>query len=593
MNPPAPPRNPGVGFRTKLTLAMMLVVSGVLAVALLFARQKIADDAQRDFERDFAAEIDALAAVREVRHAALAERCRALVRKPRLHAALEDNALDLLYPSARDELRDIIAAEAEPTAGSPRLGLQARWYRFLDAAGRVIPGAPAEEAGRLNAADEARLALPAAPELAQSGYLRRTTGAGEETLDELLVMPVRSSETNEPIAALVLAFQPTDLQRRRSGALQPGVWLDGRLHLPALAADARTPLSTSLALALSAGLTTEANFPVAIGGAPHRLFYRLLNPGSALPPAYEVCLYPLDGLVARQRRLGWQLCGVGVLLVAAGWAASNFFSLRLARPVEKLATESEHDRAQRVEAEAHLAVKQEELRRAARFSADASHQLKTPVTVLRAGLEELLAAERLSGEQRDEVTALVRQTLRLTAVIEDLLLLSRMDAGRLQLAFAPVDLSPLLAGWLDDLGAGPDPFGLEVESDFPPGLLVHGERRYTAMILQNLFDNARKYNRPGGRVRVVAAGDGTHVRVAVGNTGAAIPGEAQERIFDRFHRGGMGENVPGHGLGLNLARELARVHGGELRLVQSAGDWTEFEVRFRAAPAAAATGVRP
>jgi signal transduction histidine kinase len=69
----------------------------------------------------------------------------------------------------------------------------------------------------------------------------------------------------------------------------------------------------------------------------------------------------------------------------------------------------------------------------------------------------------------------------------------------------------------------------------------------------------------------------------VGNTGRPIPAAAQEHIFERFHRGSVGENVPGHGLGLNLARELARLHGGDLRLVRSAEGWTEFEARFRLA----------
>jgi signal transduction histidine kinase len=127
----------------------------------------------------------------------------------------------------------------------------------------------------------------------------------------------------------------------------------------------------------------------------------------------------------------------------------------------------------------------------------------------------------------------------------------------------------------------PDPFRLTVEPVIPTALLVAGEQRYTTLIVRNLLENARKYNRLGGRIRVDAREVGEDVRLMIGNTGDPIPPEAQEHIFERFHRGSVGENIPGHGLGLHLARELALLHGGDLRLVCSQGDWTEFEVRFR------------
>ena len=69
--------------------------------------------------------------------------------------------------------------------------------------------------------------------------------------------------------------------------------------------------------------------------------------------------------------------------------------------------------------------------------------------------------------------------------------------------------------------------------------------------------------------------------VNIANTGKPIPVTARENIFERFHRATMGENIPGHGLGLNLARELSRLHGGDLLLIRSDEKWTEFEVRFR------------
>jgi signal transduction histidine kinase len=244
---------------------------------------------------------------------------------------------------------------------------------------------------------------------------------------------------------------------------------------------------------------------------------------------------------------------------------------------------SEENRAQRVRAETALEQTSRELHQSVRFSADASHQLKTPVTVLRAGLEDLLADETVSSEMRENVSALIHQTYRITNVIEDLLLLSRMDAGRLHIDFHPVDLAPLIAAWLDDFSTLPDQLELTIETEIPETLLVAGEKRYLTLILQNLLENARKYNRPGGRIRIAAGCDDGWAILTIGNTGRPIPGPAQGHIFERFHRGAAAEDIPGHGLGLNLARELARQHEGDVRLARSDEQWTEFEARFKLA----------
>jgi signal transduction histidine kinase len=291
--------------------------------------------------------------------------------------------------------------------------------------------------------------------------------------------------------------------------------------------------------------------------------------------------------MTRLHRLRWQIGGAGVLLLLGGFVASHFVALRFAIPVQKLALDSEKNRAKRRRADIALVSTRKKLQRSTRYSADASHQLKSPVTVLRAGLEGLLARDDFKPEIYEELSALLHQTHRLTGVIEDLLLLARVDAGHLQLESRPVNLSQLIEEWLDDLGALPDSPEVKIEKKFPPDLYVAGERQYTSLIVQNLLENARKYNRPDGLIRVNAHKNGNEIVLTIGNTGPPIARHAQARLFERFHRTGAATNISGHGLGLNLARDLARLHGGDLRLISSEIDWTEFEVRFVSSPPAA------
>jgi len=578
-------RDKGVArFRTRLFTTMMIVVATLTALGFYLAQRKVTADAERNLQQIFQNELSSLHKLEELRHGALADRCNALAAKSRIHAAIEDNAIDLLYPSAKDELRDLMESEEPPPAQAAQW-LHAKFYRFLDSAGAVIKPLNPYDVGELNGDTEAQLALSELPDKQQIGYVLENTQAGDRAIDEVIAVPIFSTDTGEVISALVIGFNPLELENKHTG-MQSGIWTNGQLHLPAFPTASQTTLKGKVADALANSDQDESYFRVDAGGAPQLLFYKRLNPGSLFPPAYEICVYPLSYSLEELRRLRWQVGGAGALLLLGGFVASHLVALRFSAPVKKLALDSEENRAKRRRAEAALASTAEELERSTRYSADASHQLKSPVTVLRVGLESLLEREGFKPEIYEELSGLLHQTHRLTGVIEDLLLLSQLDAGHLQIASTPVNLSQLVDEWLDDLGALPDSPDVKIEKEFPTGLFVAGEKRYTSLVVQNLLENARKYNRPGGRIRVSACANGSGVVLTVGNTGCVIaPGE---NIFERFHHSSTPSAASGHGMGLNLARELARLHGGDLRLVRSENDWTEFEVRF-----SAANGVNP
>ncbi len=576
---------PGIrSFRAKLLAGMTVVVVAITLIGLYLVERKVTSEAQQAFQRAFEADIGLIRTMREIRHATLAERCRILVRKPRIHAALEDNALDLLYLSAGDELRDVLDRESPPGENAPRFSTRARFYRFLDAHGALISPGTATTAGPLDPEEEKRLALPEAPGEEHTGYLwRRLPDGGREML-ELIATPIVSTESGDIIAALVTGF-PLAAHAEAEGVAS-GILLGGELHMPSLKAGERAAIAERVAR-VSAGASGAAaeKSPGQISDGGHLIFFERLNPGSMFPAAFEVGVYPLAALKARQFHLRIQAAGIGLFLLVLGIAASSYIAARLAEPVRQLAIVSEENRVLRERAESDLEITSRELERTARFSADASHQLKTPVTVMRAGLDELLARDELPQPVREEISLLVHQTFRITSIIDDLLLLAKLDSGRLQIEMSPVDLTHVIDTCVDDLHLTNEGMDLVVLLEVPAGLHISGEKRYTMLIVQNLVDNARKYNLPGGRIRIATRRLGREIVLTIGNNAKPIPRESHEHIFERFHRAAVGENVPGHGLGLNLARELARLQGGDLRLLRSDPDWTEFEVRFQAAAA--------
>jgi two-component system, OmpR family, heavy metal sensor histidine kinase CusS len=211
-----------------------------------------------------------------------------------------------------------------------------------------------------------------------------------------------------------------------------------------------------------------------------------------------------------------------------------------------------------------------------RFSADASHQLKTPISVLRAGIEEMLTDPSTPRKHRARSEALLHQTHQLTSIAENLLLLARADAGRLGLQPCAFDLREVLDGMCDDTRALAESNDLTVETDVVHELPVVADRPSAALIAQNLVENAVKFNQPGGTISIGARHVDGKVEVTIGNNGEGIPQERCSSIFERFYRARGDGRIEGQGLGLSIARELARAQGGDVTLRKSDAKWTEF-----------------
>lgn len=571
-------------FRWRLQLTVMAIVSVATLVVLVVAQRHLESSAAETVRVEFEHSFEGLRAVQEFRSAALVERARELVEK--LRVSTERDLRRRLYALGADVLADVLETNERPV-GDHR-SFHVEFFRFLDSEGEVIPPGALTSMHGLSAREEWALRLPGAPrDQPQLGCLILEKLDEDGPLYDLIALPVAIERGERYVATLVLGLESARFPEPMPSSdseTSVGLWSQGRLFLTNLPVAERKSVADAVTGVLARQSVPARPMPVNIAGTSRLLLMQCLNPNSSYPPVYEVGVFSMEKLRATRWRLRWQVLGTGgvVLLLALG--LTRAMAARFSRPVEELVLVSAENRARRLHAEEALALTTEGLRRAARFSADASHQLKTPVAVMRTGLEELLAQESLSPQARIEVESLIKQTGRLSALVDDLLLLSRMDAGRLEISFSQVDLVQLVAAELDDLSTRADPLQLRVETDWPAELPIHGEARYVVVLVSNLIENAAKYNRPAGRIRVTAVRRGLVAELRIANTARTpIPISAQRNLFDRFHRGAMGEDVPGYGLGLNLARELARLHGGDLELVRSDSEWTEFLVRFKAA----------
>jgi signal transduction histidine kinase len=203
---------------------------------------------------------------------------------------------------------------------------------------------------------------------------------------------------------------------------------------------------------------------------------------------------------------------------------------------------------------------------ATRFSSDASHELKTPLTIMRGEIESAMRTHE--GNQPVEVLldALLEQTQSLSAVVEDLLFLSRADARPFSVKRQSVDFSMLCQDLLDDAKVLALCKQIITESDISPDIRVRGDESYLRRVLLNLVDNAIKYNVERGTVSISLAQSGSLVLFRICNTGMEIPKEHEDRIFERFYRADPSRSfeTAGSGLGLSICREIILAHGGHI-----------------------------
>ena len=219
---------------------------------------------------------------------------------------------------------------------------------------------------------------------------------------------------------------------------------------------------------------------------------------------------------------------------------------------------------------------------ARRFAADASHELKTPIALVQGGIESALEECRATGGDPRVLMDVSEEIRRLKGILDGLLLLSRADAGQLRLVDEVIDLSSLVNLFCEDLEVMAEEKRIQLELSIEPKLFVQGDRILLGQAIQNLLSNALKYNAENGRLWCSLVLEPREAVLSVGNTGAGIPSDDADHIFDRFYRVDKARSraVDGVGLGLNIAMEIVRAHRGNILLTRADETATEFQIRL-------------
>jgi two-component system, OmpR family, heavy metal sensor histidine kinase CusS len=220
------------------------------------------------------------------------------------------------------------------------------------------------------------------------------------------------------------------------------------------------------------------------------------------------------------------------------------------------------------------------LEQAYRFTGDAAHELRSPLTAIQVKIDRLINRSVAASDLQRDLADVADDIHQLSTLVRRLFWLALADAGRLQVHRVTVDLSLMLRDVTEDLVAGA--IGLTLTLHIDPGLQIEADTTLLEHAIANLISNAVKHNRPGGWIDIKTMADAKSVIVSVSNSVAHPLPISRERVFERFFRGGYARALTdgSSGIGLSLAREIARAHGGDILVEDSSRDEARFTLRL-------------
>jgi len=279
---------------------------------------------------------------------------------------------------------------------------------------------------------------------------------------------------------------------------------------------------------------------------------------------------------------GWWLARRALAPVAAlTQAAENIHDRNLGETIPRTGNGDELDRLTEV-FNAMTARLNTSFQRIRDFSLHASHELKTPLTVMHGELETALREETLAPAERERLLSQLDELQRLSKIVDGLTLLTKADAGQIRLRSEPVQFDELVRDVFADAQILAQAPGLELKLAACEVTVVQGDRHRLRQLLLNLADNAVKYNQPQGRVTMGLFRVKGAAEFVISNTGPGIPPEILPRVFDRFFRA---DAAHGHadescGLGLSIAQWIVSAHRGTIKIESEPANLTTVTVRL-------------
>ncbi len=326
------------------------------------------------------------------------------------------------------------------------------------------------------------------------------------------------------------------------------------------------------------------------GAAIRSLYYPLARLGAAHDRHVLQVAAPLSATQDMTRRLTIILAVLGVVVVAAAAGGGWWLAGRAIRPVHEVTDQAEAISATSLNRRIHTYADTREYRRLVqvlntmlarlegafamqtRFAADASHELRSPLTVLRGEIEVAMRRDRSPEEYRRVLSSSLEEILRLSRITENLLLLARADAGALPHAESMIDLEAVTHRVVEQLRGEASAKGILVSVAVETGVAAPVDAGLFRQVLWNLVHNAVKFTPPGGVVDLRVARLPHRIEVTVTDSGPGL-GEHPERVFERFYRlddvRTPGDEASGSGLGLAIVRSLVEALGGKVRATNS------------------------